>query len=85
MKKSAKEAPRGQASFFTQVLLPLAAVIRGDLYALVQQLGMQAIAAMLEAERTKLCGERYKHDLARGASRAGSTQGELLPRSEDGA
>ncbi len=77
MKKPAKEAPRSQASLLTQVLLPLAAVIRGDLHALVHQLGMQAIAAMLEAERTKLCGERYKHDASRSASRAGSTRGEL--------
>ena len=38
---------------------------------------MQAVAAMLEAERTKLCGERYKHDASRRASRAGSTRGEL--------
>lgn len=77
MKKPAKEAPRSQASLFTEVLLPLAAVIRGDLLALVHQLGMQAIAAMLEAERTKLCGERYKHDASRSATRAGSTRGEL--------
>lgn len=61
----------------TQLLLPLAAMIRGDLLALVHQLGMQAIAAMFEAERTKLCGERYKHDRSRTASRAGTTRGEL--------
>jgi transposase-like protein len=77
MKKPAKEAPRSQASLLTQVLLPLAAVIRGDLLALVHQLGMQAIATMLEAERTQLCGERYKHDASRSATRAGSTRGEL--------
>lgn len=77
MKKPAKETSRGKASLLTQVLLPLAAVIRGDLLALVHQLGLQAIAAMLEGERTKLCGERYKHDKSRTASRAGTTRGEL--------
>jgi putative transposase len=78
MKKLAKETPRGQASMLTQLLLPLAAMIRGDLFALVHQLGLQAIAAMLEAERTKLCGERYRHDKSRTASRAGTTRGELV-------
>lgn len=78
MKKLAKETPRGQASMLTQLLLPLAAMIRGDLLGLVHQLGLQAIAAMLEAERTKLCGERYRHDKSRTASRAGTTRGELV-------
>lgn len=62
---------------WTQLLIPLAALVRGDLLALVHQLGMQAVAAMLETERTKVCGERYKHDAARQATRAGSTRGEL--------
>lgn len=77
MKKPAKEPSRNQASMLTQLLIPLAALIRGDLLALVHQLGLQAVGAMLEAERTKLCGERYKHDASRRATRAGSTRGEL--------
>ena len=77
MKKTAKETSPGQASLLVQLLLPLAAMIRGDLLALVHHLGLQAIAAMLEGERTKLCGERYKHDKSRTASRAGTTRGEL--------
>jgi transposase-like protein len=60
-----------------QVVLPLAALIRGDLRDLVHQLGLQAFAAMLEAERTRLCGEKYKHDSARRASRGGTARGEL--------
>ena len=77
MKKSAKEPSPNQASIWTQLLIPLAALVRGDLLALVHQLGLQAIVEMLEAERTKLCGERYKHDAARAATRAGSTPGDL--------
>ncbi len=77
MRKSAKETSRDQASIWTQLMLPLAALVRGDLLALVHQLGLQAFAAMLEAERTKLCGPRYKHDGARTATRAGWTRGEL--------
>jgi hypothetical protein len=60
MKKPAKEPSRNQASMWTQLLIPLAAMIRGDLLGLVHQLGLQAVHAMLEAERTRLCGERYK-------------------------
>src|SRR5512140_2079694 len=77
MKKPAKEPSRGQEAMWAQLLIPLATLVRGDLLALVHQLGMQAIAAMLEAERTKLCGERYKHDVSRHATRGGSTRGEL--------
>ena len=77
MKKPSKESLGNQPSSWTQLLMPLAALVRGDLLALVHQLGMQAVAAMLEAERTRLCGERYKHDSSRRATRAGSTRGEL--------
>ena len=77
MKKSVKEPSPNQASMLTQLLIPLAALIRGDLLALVHQLGLQAIVAMLENERTKLCGERYKHDTARATTRGGSTHGDL--------
>jgi putative transposase len=78
MKKTAKEPSRNQvSSVWTQLVMPLAALLRGDLLALVHQLGMQAFVAMLEAERTKLCGERYKHDSSRRATRGGTTRGEL--------
>lgn len=77
MKKTAKEPPRNQASMWAQLLMPLAALVRGDLLTLVHQIGFRAFAAMLEAERTKLCGGRYKHDASRRATRGGTTRGEL--------
>jgi transposase-like protein len=77
MKKTAKETVGNQASMWMQLVMPLAALVRSDLLALVHQLGLQAMCAMLEAERTRLCGERYRHDSSRKATRAGSTQGEL--------
>lgn len=77
MPKSAKESTKNQGSLLTQLLMPLAALVRQDLLGLVHQLGMQAFAAMLEAERTQLCGERYKHNPGRKATRAGSAPGEL--------
>jgi hypothetical protein len=60
------------------LVLPLAHVIRGDVRALVLSFGLQALAAMLEQERTELCGPRYQHDGERRATRAGSAPGELV-------
>jgi putative transposase len=77
MKKTAKEPPRNQVSMWTQLVMPLAALVRGDLLQLVHQLGFQAFATMLEAERTRLCGKRYKHDTSRRSTRGGTTRGEL--------
>ena len=78
MKKTAKETIGNQeTSVWTELVMPLAALMRGDLSALVHQLGLQAFGAMLEAERTTLCGERYKHDRSRRATRGGTTRGEL--------
>jgi hypothetical protein len=54
-----------------QLVLPLAALVRKDLLGLVHEIGLQAFAAMLEAERTELCGERYKHNPSRQATRGG--------------
>ncbi len=50
MKKTARAPARNQASIWTQLLIPLAALVRGDLLALVHQLGLQAVGAMLETE-----------------------------------
>jgi len=77
MKKTGKELSRNQASIWTQLVMPLAALVRTDLLGLVHQLGLQAIAVMLEGDRTELCGPRYKHDSSRRRTRAGSTRGEL--------
>lgn len=77
VKQPAKELTKNQESSWTQLRMPLASQVRGDLLSLVHELGMQAVAAMLEAERTKLCGERYKHDPERQATRGGSARGEL--------
>lgn len=77
MPKSAKESTKNQGSLLAQLVLPLAALVRKDLLGLVHEIGLQAFAAMLEAERTQLCGERYKHNPARKATRGGSTRGEL--------
>ena len=71
MKKSVKESSGSQASTWVQLLMPLAALVRSDFRELIHHFGMQAIAAMLEADRARLCGPRYKHAPSRTATRGG--------------
>lgn len=75
--KGQEEADPKFVNVLAQLVLPLAELVRGDLRELVHSLGMQAIATMLEQERTELCGERYKHAKDRKATRGGSTPGGL--------
>jgi hypothetical protein len=49
-------------------MLPLAHLIRGDVREVVLSFGLRALAAMLEQERTALCGPRYQHDGERRSS-----------------
>jgi transposase-like protein len=75
-KSAAKKMPK-EVGTLTQLMLPLAAMVRGDLQAFVVSVGVQALAAMLEAERTELAGPRYRHDAGRVASRGGTVPGKL--------
>lgn len=77
MKKNATNVGTKEVGKLAQLVLPLVALIRGDLRELVTSLGLQAIAVMLEQERTALCGPSYAHDAARTATRGGSVPGEL--------
>jgi hypothetical protein len=40
--------------------------------------GLRVLDAMLEEDRTALCGQRYVHDAARTASRAGAVASEVV-------
>jgi len=76
--KSATKVEGNQGkTVLAQLVLPMAALIRGELRELVMTLGVQAIAAMLEQERTELAGPRYAHNQSRATTRGGSTQGTL--------
>jgi len=80
MKKSAKKDESNQglaATMFAQLMLPLAEIVRSDLRELVVTLGMQAVHAMVEQERTAICGPRYRHNRGRRATRGGSVPSEL--------
>lgn len=50
---------------------------RATLHDAIVSAGMSVLGAMLEEERTKLCGPRYAHDPDRAATRAGHAPGEL--------
>jgi transposase-like protein len=77
MKKSASKDMKTEVGSLAQLMLPLAALVRGDLRELVTSLGLRAIAAMIEQERTVLCGPLYAHNSARAATRNGTVPGEL--------
>jgi putative transposase len=79
MEKTRKKKSESQE--LAQVLLPvvgLLAAVRGSLYELVVDGGLRVVQMLLECERARLCGERYRHDPGRKASRAGYAPGELV-------
>jgi transposase-like protein len=68
-REGAKEAP---------MLQVLGEVIRLELREFVISAGMEALKAVLEEERTAICGPRYEHQGGRRAYRSGHTMGELV-------
>jgi transposase-like protein len=78
MKDSARKKERSQGTpHIGQLALAAMFAARETLYDTVVHAGMGVLAAMLEEDRTRLCGPRYQHDRGRRATRAGSTEGEL--------
>jgi putative transposase len=78
MKDTAKRtAPREEPTRTIALTLTLPAVLQEALHELVIGCGTLALSAMLEADRTALCGERYVRDGDRTATRAGHASGEL--------
>ncbi len=70
MKDTARKRTRRQE---TTPQLALAAMIdaRATLHDAIVSAGMTVLGAMLEEERTKLCGPRYAHQPERSARRSG--------------
>lgn len=58
--------------------LRLVDVVREDLRSFVVTAGMSALAAMLEEERSALCGARYVHDAERRYGRMGHAPSSLV-------
>ncbi len=84
MKKTARKSQRGEAvnvqpttTRVVQLQVPTPEALRDQLFGVVVNAGLAAVAAMFEADRVKLCGPRYVHDSCRSATRAGYADGEL--------
>ncbi len=74
MKKVARREGRGEEP----LLVGLKTFVQRELREFVISAGMTALTALLEVERTQVCGERYVHLAERRAHRGGHTQGELV-------
>ncbi|HXN33287.1 MAG TPA: IS256 family transposase [Polyangiaceae bacterium] len=78
MKDSARNKDRSQGTpHIGQLALAAMFEARTTLYETVVHAGMAVLSAMLEEDRTRLCGRRYEHDRERLATRGGHTEGEL--------
>lgn len=78
MKDTARKKDRSQGTpHIGQLALAAMFEARATLYETVVHAGMGVLAAMLEEDRTRLCGRRYEHDRERRATRGGHTEGEL--------
>lgn len=75
MKKIAQERAKDQEVL--RLVMDMPGIVGVKLHEMVVSAGLAALAEMLEAERNDVCGPRYAHSAARGASRAGHTPGEL--------
>jgi putative transposase len=77
MKDSARRGTKIQGPTSEQVLFSAMRDARATLHEAVVAAGMTVLSAMLEEDRSQLCGARYVHDRDRQASRAGYAEGEL--------
>ena len=81
MKKSRTAGPPRVVESPSVRSLPLVEVLvdtKTALFELMMQSGLQVLDALLEEDRTALCGPRYAHHAARHASRAGTVPSEVV-------
>jgi len=56
MRKNARKTASNEVAVVAKTLFPLASVIRNELFDIVVEKGLQALRAILEAEREAVCG-----------------------------
>ena len=80
MKKShiVRPVPQDESPLRHLPLVDLLVDTRTELFELAMRSGLQVFAAMLEADRTAICGRRYAHEPDQPASRAGSAPSEVV-------
>ncbi len=77
MKNTATKKPVDQDRTVPQLAFAAMVEARASLHDAIVNAGMSVLSAMLEDERTLLCGPRYAHQAQRAATRAGHAPGEL--------
>src|SRR4051794_15629861 len=81
MKKSRIARPIAAVESPTVRSLPLVELLvdtKTELFELMIRSGLRVLDALLEEDRTALCGPRYAHQATRTASRAGTVQSEVV-------
>lgn len=81
MKKSRTVRPLVPVESLAVRTLPLVELLvdtKTELFELMVRSGLRVLDAMLEEDRTALCGPRYAHQPARVASRAGTVSSEVV-------
>ena len=80
MKKShiARPVPQDESPLRHLPLVDLLVDTRSELFELAMRSGLQVFAAMLEEDRTAICGRRYAHEPDQPASRAGTAPSEVV-------
>jgi putative transposase len=82
MKRESRTVDRSdQVDSLTQRHLPLVDLLvdtRAELMELAIASGLKVLETMLEEDRTGICGQRYQHQVARQASRAGTVPSEVV-------
>ena len=82
MKRESRTVDRSdQVDSRSQRYLPLVDLLvdtRAELMELAIASGLKVLETMLEEDRTVICGQRYEHQVARQASRAGTVPSEVV-------
>ena len=74
----APPVPQAESPLRHLPLVDLLVDTRTELLELALRFGLKVFTAMLEEDRTAICGPRYAHEPARPASRAGTTQSDVV-------
>lgn len=78
MKRTANKSAKKEAESVVTPKESLAETMRGELRDFVVRTGMTALLALLEEERTQICGPRYERGEERAAIRNGHADGSLV-------
>lgn len=73
-----KEAGLGEGKPSRKGVFEVVIGVRKTLFDLAMDSGLQVVKALLEEERTELCGPKGRHDPSRRASRGGHDEGTLV-------